>query len=161
VSQVFAACQPLNSWHRDAAQQTLFSSKIVAIDPPNCSCDASAVVARICHFLVFTIVCRQQLTYQISAIAATTGVSALAVLATYYKLCQHMTGPEMAFPWLDMAGTLALVFGGVVGMEMWARWAHKALWHDAPGGWALHKSHHEPRVGPFEVRSNRPPQCAL
>lgn len=95
--------------------------------------------------------CRQQLTYQMSAIAATTGVSALAVLATYYKFSHHMTGPDAAFPWADMAGTLALVFGGVVGMEMWARWAHRALWHDFAPGWALHKSHHEPRIGPFEV----------
>ena len=37
-------------------------------------------------------------------------------------------------------------------MEMWARYAHKALWHDYEPGWALHKSHHEPRTGPFEVR---------
>jgi beta-carotene 3-hydroxylase len=51
-----------------------------------------------------------------------------------------------------MACTLALVGGGVFGMEMWARWAHKALWHDFEPGWSLHKSHHEPRVGPFEVR---------
>lgn len=36
-------------------------------------------------------------------------------------------------------------------MEMYARWAHKSLWHDAPLGWALHKSHHEPRTGPFEA----------
>ena len=36
-------------------------------------------------------------------------------------------------------------------MEMYARWAHRALWHDNPAGWALHKSHHEPRVGPFEA----------
>jgi hypothetical protein len=36
-------------------------------------------------------------------------------------------------------------------MELWARWAHKALWHDFQPGWALHKSHHEPRLGPFEV----------
>ncbi len=36
-------------------------------------------------------------------------------------------------------------------MEMWARYAHKALWHDYEPGWALHKSHHVPRVGPFEV----------
>ena len=47
----------------------------------------------------------------------------------------------------------ALVGGGVFGMEMWARWAHKALWHDFEPGWSLHKSHHEPRVGPFEVRA--------
>jgi hypothetical protein len=37
------------------------------------------------------------------------------------------------------------------GMEMWARYAHKSLWHDLPSGWALHKSHHEPRTGPFEA----------
>jgi len=37
-----------------------------------------------------------------------------------------------------------------VGMEMWARWAHKTLWHDFLPGWKLHKSHHEPRTGPFE-----------
>jgi len=36
-------------------------------------------------------------------------------------------------------------------MEMWARYAHKSLWHDHPSGWALHKSHHEPRTGPFEA----------
>lgn len=40
------------------------------------------------------------------------------------------------------------------GMEMWARYAHKALWHDFQPGWALHKSHHEPRIGPFEVSDN-------
>ncbi|WIA14151.1 hypothetical protein OEZ85_002693 [Tetradesmus obliquus] len=99
---------------------------------------------------------RQQLTYQASAIAATTGVGALAILATYYKFVYHMGGSSdaaaaAAFPWADMAGTLALVVGGVVGMEMWARWAHKALWHDFQPGWALHKSHHEPRIGPFEA----------
>ena len=33
---------------------------------------------------------------------------------------------------------------------MWARYAHKALWHDFEPGWALHKSHHVPRLGPFE-----------
>ena len=38
-----------------------------------------------------------------------------------------------------------------VGMEMWARWAHKALWHDFAPGWTLHKSHHAPRLGPFEA----------
>lgn len=95
-------------------------------------------------------VCRQQLTYQVSAIAATTGVSALAILATYYKF-SLMTAPDSPFPWLDMVGTLALVIGGVAGMEMWARWAHKVLWHDFQPGWSLHKSHHEPRIGPFEV----------
>ncbi len=47
------------------------------------------------------------------------------------------------------------------GMEMYARFAHKVLWHDFEPGWALHKSHHEPRTGPFEVSKQpsaaRPP----
>lgn len=37
-----------------------------------------------------------------------------------------------------------------VAMEMYARWAHRVLWHDFQPGWALHKSHHETRTGPFE-----------
>jgi hypothetical protein len=67
-----------------------------------------------------------------------------------------MTGPRPAPPHrVDMAATLALVAGGAFGMEMWARYAHKALWHDFTPGWALHKSHHEPRTGPFEVWRRR------
>jgi beta-carotene 3-hydroxylase len=124
----------------------------------------------------------EQLGYQVSAVAASVGVTSIAVVATYYKFSREVSliasraaasaqqaaldagasadaaldaaraaADAAPFPWLDMAGTLALVVGGVVGMEMWARWAHKALWHDAPAGWALHKSHHEPRVGPFEA----------
>ena len=36
-------------------------------------------------------------------------------------------------------------------MEMYARWVHRALWHDTPSGWRIHKSHHEPRAGAFEA----------
>lgn len=76
------------------------------------------------------------------------------MLAVYYKFvfAAALSGSDGSVPWLDMAGTLALVVGGVAGMEMWARWAHRALWHDFAPGWGLHKSHHEPRTGPFEVR---------
>ena len=38
-----------------------------------------------------------------------------------------------------------------IGMEMWARWAHKALWHDLAAGWSLHESHHKQRIGAFEA----------
>ncbi len=38
---------------------------------------------------------------------------ALAFAATYYKFMRHVD-PDTPFPWLDMAGTLLLVFGGVV-----------------------------------------------
>jgi hypothetical protein len=36
-----------------------------------------------------------------------------------------------------------------VGMEFWARWAHRALWHASL--WDMHESHHRPRDGPFEL----------
>lgn len=55
------------------------------------------------------------------------------------------------FPWVEFFSTLLLIGGGAVGMEFWAQWAHKELWHDNELGWALHKSHHEPRIGPFEA----------
>lgn len=49
---------------------------------------------------------------------------------------------------------------------MYARWAHKILWHDNLLGWSLHKSHHEPRVGAFEANdiyavANAVPAIAL
>lgn len=34
---------------------------------------------------------------------------------------------------------------------MYARWAHRVLWHEFEPGWAIHKSHHEARIGPFEA----------
>ncbi|GBF99089.1 beta-carotene hydroxylase [Raphidocelis subcapitata] len=91
---------------------------------------------------------REQLTYRAAAVAASLGIGALAVGATYYRFASHADGE---FPWLDAACTLALIAGGAVGMELWARFAHKSLWHDFRPGWALHKSHHEPRTGPFEA----------
>jgi len=92
---------------------------------------------------------REQLTYQMAAVAATMGVTALAVVATYLRFEWHLE-EDGDIPWLEVMATLTLVAGGVFGMEMWARYAHKALWHDYEPGWKLHKSHHEPRTGPFE-----------
>jgi beta-carotene 3-hydroxylase len=90
------------------------------------------------------------LTYKVAAISASLGVTSLAVLAIHYRFAWHINnGGE--FPFLEAALTMLLTFGGVIGMEMWARWAHKALWHDFEPGWALHASHHAPRVGPFEA----------
>ncbi|CAN6463791.1 unnamed protein product [Victoria cruziana] len=48
-----------------------------------------------------------------------------------------------------MLGTFALSVGAAVGMEFWARWAHRALWHASM--WPMHESHHRPREGPFEL----------
>ncbi|KAJ1380535.1 beta-carotene hydroxylase, partial [Sesbania bispinosa] len=52
-------------------------------------------------------------------------------------------------PWSEMFGTFALSVGAAVGMEFWARWAHKVLWHASL--WHMHESHHRPREGPFEL----------
>ncbi|KAJ6393639.1 hypothetical protein OIU77_022968 [Salix suchowensis] len=43
----------------------------------------------------------------------------------------------------------SLSVGAVVGMEFWARWAHRALWHASL--WHMHESHHRPRNVPFEL----------
>lgn len=60
--------------------------------------------------------CREQLTYQASAIAATVGVTGLAILATYLRFDWHLSDSgEM--PWEELAGTLALVAGGVVSIR--------------------------------------------
>ncbi|CAN6461961.1 unnamed protein product [Victoria cruziana] len=48
-----------------------------------------------------------------------------------------------------MFGTFALSIGAAVGMEFWARWAHRVLWHASM--WSVHESHHRPREGPFEM----------
>ncbi|KAG1657316.1 hypothetical protein FOA52_008044 [Chlamydomonas sp. UWO 241] len=96
---------------------------------------------------------REQASYQLAAIAASSGVTALAIMATYFRFQWHMeeVGVEATLPLAEVFATLSLVAGGAFGMEMWARWAHQALWHDYEPGWALHKSHHEPRTGPFEA----------
>lgn len=89
------------------------------------------------------------MTYQISAMVASVGVVSLAVVATWFRFHWHLESDAPSA--LEMFSTLALVFGGVIGMEMYARFAHKVLWHDYEPGWSLHKSHHEPRTGPFEA----------
>jgi beta-carotene 3-hydroxylase len=92
---------------------------------------------------------REQMVYKVSAIAASLGVTSLAVAAVWLRFHWHMeAGGD--FPWAEAAATLLLTIGGAIGMELWAQFAHKALWHDFEPGWKLHKSHHVPRLGPFE-----------
>ncbi|OIW08050.1 hypothetical protein TanjilG_20151 [Lupinus angustifolius] len=75
------------------------------------------------------------------------GITSLAVLSVYYRFSWQMEGGVV--PWSEMFGTFALAVGAAVGMEYWARWAHRALWHDSL--WHMHESHHRPREGPFEM----------
>ncbi|GLC71561.1 hypothetical protein PLESTF_001135500 [Pleodorina starrii] len=93
---------------------------------------------------------KEAMTYQVSAIATTVLILSIAIAATYYRFVWHADTPGEV-PLDEVAATLLLVFGGIFGMEMYARYAHKVLWHDFEPGWALHKSHHEPRTGPFEA----------
>ncbi|KAL3678094.1 hypothetical protein R1sor_021050 [Riccia sorocarpa] len=87
-------------------------------------------------------------TYQLAAIASTTGFTTLAVAAVFYRFIWQMQGSG-EIPYIEIFGTFALAVGAAVGMEYWARWAHKALWHASL--WNMHESHHRPREGPFEL----------
>ncbi|KDO56783.1 hypothetical protein CISIN_1g020892mg [Citrus sinensis] len=69
----------------------------------------------------------ERFTYLVAAVMSSFGITSMAVMAVYYRF------------WWQME----------VGMEFWARWAHKALWHASL--WHMHESHHRPREGPFEL----------
>lgn len=91
---------------------------------------------------------REQLMYRTSAIAASALFIGMAVAATYYRFFFHARG---TFPVTEFWCTLFFIGGGMVMMEMYARWAHRVLWHEFGAGWAVHKSHHVAREGPFEA----------
>ncbi|KAL5727255.1 beta-carotene 3-hydroxylase [Ranunculus cassubicifolius] len=86
-------------------------------------------------------------TYLVAALMSTMGITSMAVLAVYYRFSWQMEGGEI--PVTEMLGTFALSVGAAVGMEFWARWAHRALWHASL--WNMHESHHKPREGAFEL----------
>ncbi|KAK7270892.1 hypothetical protein RJT34_26394 [Clitoria ternatea] len=89
----------------------------------------------------------ERFTYLVAAVMSTFGITSMAVLAVYYRFSWQMEDGDI--PWSEMFGTFALSVGAAVGMEFWARWAHKALWHASL--WNMHESHHRPREGPFEL----------
>lgn len=86
-------------------------------------------------------------TYLIAAIMSSFGITSMAIASVYYRFSWQMEGGEV--PMSEMFGTFALSVGAAVGMEFWARWAHRALWHASL--WNMHESHHRPRDGPFEL----------
>ncbi|KAL9240482.1 hypothetical protein vseg_014694 [Gypsophila vaccaria] len=89
----------------------------------------------------------ERFTYLVAAVFSSLGVTSLAVLAVYYRFHWQLQGGEV--PATEMLGTFALSVGAAVGMEFWARWAHRVLWHASL--WHMHESHHKPREGPFEL----------
>ncbi|KAJ6426553.1 hypothetical protein OIU84_022199 [Salix udensis] len=66
----------------------------------------------------------ERYTYLVAAILSSVGITSMAV---HYRFLWQME----------------------VGMEFWARWAHRALWHAS--SWHMHESHHRPRNVPFEL----------
>lgn len=93
---------------------------------------------------------QEKATYQFAAIAASSFVIASAIVATYLRISWHLDH-DQAFPYFDLLSTCLLAIGGMVGMEMYARVVHRHAWHEYQPGWLIHKSHHEPRTGPFEL----------
>nr|AEB61491.1 beta carotene hydroxylase-1 [Morus indica] len=89
----------------------------------------------------------ERFTYLVAAVLSSLGITSMAVMAVYYRFHWQMEGGEI--PYSEMFGTFALSVGAAVGMEFWARWAHRALWHASL--WNMHESHHRPREGPFEL----------
>ncbi|XP_017242529.1 beta-carotene 3-hydroxylase, chloroplastic isoform X2 [Daucus carota subsp. sativus] len=91
---------------------------------------------------------RERLTYVVAAVMSSLGIISLTVLAVYYKFSYQMEeGGEI--PYLEMLGTFALSLGAAMSMELMSKWVHKALWHTSL--WHMHKSHHKPREGVFEL----------
>ena len=101
--------------------------------------------------------------YEWSAWVSTCGVTSIAITATYLRLLREVTDAG-GFPWAELFAQLALVAGAAVGMEYYARYAHKYLWHDSLWTmplkarkewnrpvWLLHESHHLPRESAFEA----------
>ncbi|XP_077248160.1 beta-carotene hydroxylase 2, chloroplastic-like isoform X2 [Tasmannia lanceolata] len=77
----------------------------------------------------------ERFTYLVAAIMSSFGISSMAIAAVYYRFSCQFEGGEI--PVSEMFGTFALSVGAAVGMEFWARWAHRALWHASL--WQMHE----------------------
>ncbi|MQL74636.1 hypothetical protein Taro_007014 [Colocasia esculenta] len=89
----------------------------------------------------------QRYTYLAGAVMSSVGITSLAVAAVGSRFFWQLDGAEV--PLTETLSTFALAVSAVVGMEFWARWAHRELWHNTL--WSMHESHHRPRDGPFEL----------
>mmetsp|Transcript_32095 Transcript_32095/g.44492 ORF Transcript_32095/g.44492 Transcript_32095/m.44492 type:complete len:355 (-) Transcript_32095:153-1217(-) len=106
---------------------------------------------------------QQRTQYLLSAVAATSLILFTAIVATVYRYSSQ-TADGSPFPYFELFSSLLCTVGAAVGMEFYARYAHKYLWHETwmwslpeewrkewnKPFWKLHESHHEPREGAFE-----------
>ncbi|CAI0417135.1 unnamed protein product, partial [Linum tenue] len=77
----------------------------------------------------------ERLAYLVAAMLSSVGITSMAAVAVFSRFSWQLEGGE--FPVVEMFGTFALSVGAAVGMEFWARWAHRALWHDS--WWDIHE----------------------
>ncbi|CAN1778248.1 hypothetical protein LINPERHAP1_LOCUS14339 [Linum perenne] len=92
---------------------------------------------------------KRRYAYLVVAMLSSIGITSIAAVAVYSRFSWQFDQGGDQFPVAEMLGTFALSVGAAVGMEYWARWAHRALWHDSL--WNIHKSHHKARKGAFEA----------
>lgn len=106
---------------------------------------------------------RERASYLAFSVLVTTLLTGVIVLATYYRFERQAESSD-ALPLGEMLSTGLLTAGAAIGMEFWARWAHRSLWHASMWEldeklkcdltrpiWDLHKSHHKPRQGMWEA----------
>ena len=86
--------------------------------------------------------------YLRSAVGVTGFMTVLVGGALYYKFFLQAAANGTPVAYDEMLACFLLSLGGAVGMEFWARWAHKDLWHASLWDW--HESHHLPREGLWE-----------
>ncbi|KAM3735947.1 hypothetical protein ACB098_10G125900 [Castanea mollissima] len=77
----------------------------------------------------------ERYTYLVAAIMSSFGITSMVAISVYYRFSLQMEGGEI--PLVEMFSTFALSVGAAVGMEYWARWAHRALWHASL--WPMHE----------------------
>mmetsp|Transcript_7435 Transcript_7435/g.25583 ORF Transcript_7435/g.25583 Transcript_7435/m.25583 type:complete len:354 (+) Transcript_7435:111-1172(+) len=93
---------------------------------------------------------KERRTYRFLAVSSSLLMVGLASGATFVRFFITDMG-DGGLSLVDFYGTLFCTLGAVVGMEFYARYAHRILWHENEMGWSLHESHHLPRTGPFEA----------
>ena len=70
--------------------------------------------------------------YEWAAWISGCGITSIAITATYFRLLRdyNLVDERCVFPTAELFAQLALIAGAAVGMEFYARFAHKYLWHD-------------------------------
>eukprot|EP00252_Welwitschia_mirabilis_P001915 TRINITY_DN1188_c0_g2_i1.p1 TRINITY_DN1188_c0_g2~~TRINITY_DN1188_c0_g2_i1.p1 ORF type:complete len:222 (-),score=16.61 TRINITY_DN1188_c0_g2_i1:639-1304(-) len=83
----------------------------------------------------------------LAAVASGLGLTGVAIGSIYGRSILLYKNGDLHD--MEMFGIFLVATGFTVGMEYWARWVHKSLWHGCL--WKVHMSHHTPRKSFFEL----------